>query len=94
MKKIKLLIISLMILLWDSSLSFSAEIWGRPIAPGQARFYLFTLGLIAFSIFIVGATYLILWFLDARKKSKTCPSVLTSHNRLGQLKNAVTPVVK
>jgi hypothetical protein len=47
---------------------FTAEIIGYPIAPVQARFYFFILGLLAVSAGMVSVAYLTFWVLDGKRK--------------------------
>lgn len=51
-------------------MSFAAEILGYPIAPEQAVFYIFILGVIGASITLVAVAYVSFWLADPRKKNK------------------------
>jgi len=70
MKKITTLLISSAILLVSFSSVYAAEILGYPIVPKQAKFYTIILGVIGFSMAMVGAAYFCFWLMDLKEKRK------------------------
>jgi hypothetical protein len=70
MKKLMVLIISLVILIsWVSS-GYAAELLGYSIVPKQAKFYTIILGVMGTSVAMVSALYFFLWMADLKKKKK------------------------
>ncbi len=65
-------IIIWILIIWSTlpSQVLAGEIWGYPISPVQAKFYLIILGVIAFSILMVASVYAFFWLFDLKKKAR------------------------
>lgn len=87
MRKVKIIIWSLIIGGAIPNQVLAGEIWGYPISPGQAKFYLIILGLIAFSILMVASVYAVFWILDFKKKPKESLLIKTLRSELVNLKD-------
>ncbi|MGB9697909.1 MAG: hypothetical protein ACPL5I_00860 [Thermodesulfobacteriota bacterium] len=87
MTKVKILIWSLISWGVIPSQVLAGEIWGYPISPVQAKFYLIILGVIAFSILMVASVYALFWLLDFKKKAKESLMVKSLGAELVNLKN-------
>ncbi|GEM_PF-5012314 len=86
MKKVKIIIGSLISWSTIPSQVLAGEIWGYAISPVQAKFYLIILGVIAFSILMVASVYTIFWLLDFKKKAKERLMIKTLSTQLVNLK--------
>lgn len=87
MTKAKMVIWNLII--WGAIPSpvLAGDIWGYPLSPVQAKFYLIILGVIAFSILMVASVYAFLWLLDLKKKAKESLMLKTLSPNLVNLKD-------
>lgn len=87
MTKVKMIIWSMIIWGVIPSPVLAGEIWGYPLSPVQAKFYLIILGVISFSILMVASVYAFFWLLDLKKKAKESLPAKTLNANLVNLKN-------
>ncbi len=67
MKTITILATVSMILLGGFSELWAGQVFGYTVAETQAKFYIMILGIMGFSVAMVGVVYFVLWIAERKK---------------------------